>query len=63
MIELFNSFISDASRVLILGFGKEGRSTYSFLRKQLEKDRIGGWNESRRYCQLVVPGDGARYSS
>ena len=32
MIKLINSLISDNRRVLILGFGREGRSTYRFLR-------------------------------
>lgn len=41
MIELFNSLISDNSRVLLLGFGKEGRSTYNFLRTNFTELSIG----------------------
>ena len=41
MIELFNSLISDNSRVLILGFGKEGRSTYNFLRAHFPELLLG----------------------
>lgn len=41
MIELFNSLISDNSKILILGYGKEGRSTYSFLRKHFPEVLLG----------------------
>mgnify|MGYP002725509505 CR=1 FL=1 len=41
MIELLNSLISNNSRVLLLGFGKEGRSSYIFLRKHFPKLLIG----------------------
>ncbi|MBC8319355.1 MAG: UDP-N-acetylmuramoyl-L-alanine--D-glutamate ligase [Bacteroidetes bacterium] len=33
MIELLNSLFSGNPKVLILGYGKEGRSTYSFIKK------------------------------
>ena len=41
MKEKFNSFFSGKRRVLILGFGKEGRSTFRFLQKYYPELQVG----------------------
>ncbi len=56
MIELIDSLISDATKVLILGYGKEGRSTYSFLRKKFPELLLGIADlnsEIANYSELV----------
>ena len=37
MIELFKTIFQNKSKILILGFGKEGKSTYTFLRKHFNE--------------------------
>ena len=41
MIEFLTSLFSDYPKVLLLGFGKEGRSTYDFLRKHFPDLLLG----------------------
>lgn len=41
MIDLLSSIFSETSKVMILGFGKEGRSTYKFLRMHFPELLIG----------------------
>ncbi len=41
MIDLLTSLFSDNSKVLILGYGKEGKSTYRFLRKNFPEQLLG----------------------
>ena len=40
MIELLTSLFSNNAKVLILGFGKEGKSTYGFVRKYFPKLKL-----------------------
>jgi len=40
MIELLTSLFSNNVKVLILGFGKEGKSTYGFVRKYFPKLKL-----------------------
>jgi len=41
MIDLLTSLFSDNFNILILGFGKEGKSTYHFLKKHFPKLKLG----------------------
>ena len=41
MIEFLTSLFSDHPKVLILGFGKEGKSTYGFIRKHFPNLKLG----------------------
>jgi len=40
MISLFKQLFSDSSKIIILGFGKEGRSTYRLIRKHFSNMQL-----------------------